>query len=147
MILLCNKNTFVIYRLQSKEICMRYVIIQIVMMTSSNGNLFRVTGPFCGEFTGHRWIPLTKASDAEPWCFLWSVARINGWVNIRVAGDLRRYRAHYDVMAMYGAVCLDTSREWYHISYFVKLYYCCHKRVPSPSVVYELDDIGIRYSL
>ena len=24
----------------------------IHMMTSSNGNIFRVTGPFCGEFTG-----------------------------------------------------------------------------------------------
>ena len=42
------------------------------MMTSSNGNIFRVTGPLCGEFTGHRWIPLTKASDAVLWCFLWS---------------------------------------------------------------------------
>ena len=28
--------------------------------------------PFGGELTGHRWIPLTKASDAELWCFLWS---------------------------------------------------------------------------
>ena len=36
------------------------------MMMSSNGNLFRVTGPLCGEFAGH------KASDAELWCFLWS---------------------------------------------------------------------------
>ena len=43
-----------------------------LMMTSSNGNNFRVTGPLCGEFIGHRWIPLTKASDAELWCFLWS---------------------------------------------------------------------------
>ena len=34
--------------------------------------LFRVTGHLCREFTGHRWIPLTKASDAELWCFLWS---------------------------------------------------------------------------
>ena len=42
------------------------------MMTSSNRNIFRVTGPLCGELTGHRWIPLTKASDAELWCFLWS---------------------------------------------------------------------------
>ena len=25
---------------------------QYVMMTSSNGNIFRVTGPLCGEFTG-----------------------------------------------------------------------------------------------
>ena len=24
------------------------------MMTSSNGNIFRVTGPLCGEFTDHR---------------------------------------------------------------------------------------------
>ena len=43
-----------------------------VMMTSSNGNIFRVTGLLCGEFTGHRWIPRTKASDVELWCFLWS---------------------------------------------------------------------------
>ena len=27
------------------------------MMTSSNGNIFRVTDHLCGEFTGHRWIP------------------------------------------------------------------------------------------
>ena len=36
------------------------------MMTSSN---FRVTGPLWGEFTAHQWIPLTKASDAELWCY------------------------------------------------------------------------------
>ena len=44
------------------------------MMTSSNGNIFRVTGPLFGEFTSHRWIPHTKASDAELWCFLWSAS-------------------------------------------------------------------------
>ena len=43
------------------------------MMTSSNGNIFRVTGPLCGEFTGHRLIPRTKASEAELCCFLSSV--------------------------------------------------------------------------
>ena len=47
------------------------------------------------EFTGHRWIPRTKASDAELWCFL-ICAWINGWVNNREAGDLRRHRTHYD---------------------------------------------------
>ena len=40
------------------------------MMASSNGNIFSVTGTLCGEFTGHRWIPPTKASDTELWCFL-----------------------------------------------------------------------------
>ena len=29
-------------------------------MTSSNGNIFRITGLLCGEFTGHRWIPRKK---------------------------------------------------------------------------------------
>ena len=44
------------------------------MMTSSNENIFRVTGLLYEEFTGHRWIPHTKASGAELWCFLWSTA-------------------------------------------------------------------------
>ena len=37
------------------------------MMTSSNGNIFRITGHLCGEFTGHRWIltqrPVTRSFD------------------------------------------------------------------------------------
>ena len=40
------------------------------MMTSSNGNIFRVTDPLCGKFTGHRWIgefpsqrPVTRSFD------------------------------------------------------------------------------------
>ena len=42
------------------------------MMTSSDRNIFRVIGHLCGEFIGRRWIPRTKASDAELWCFLLS---------------------------------------------------------------------------
>ena len=70
-----------------------------VMMTSSNGNIFRVTDHLCGEFTGPRWIPRTKASDALMFSLIsvW----INGWVNNRETGDLRRYRVHYDVTVMY----------------------------------------------
>ena len=32
----------------------------MVMMTSSNGNIFRVTGPLCGEFTGPGEFPAQK---------------------------------------------------------------------------------------
>ena len=32
----------------------------IPMMTSSNGNIFSVTGPLCGEFTGQLWISLQR---------------------------------------------------------------------------------------
>ena len=65
------------------------------LMTSSNGNIFRVTGHLCGEFTGH-----TKASDAELWCFFFICTWIHCWVNDGEAGDLRRHSAHYDVIVM-----------------------------------------------
>ena len=32
-----------------------------------------------GGSTGHRWIPLTKASDAELWCFLWFTPEQTAW--------------------------------------------------------------------
>ena len=65
-------------------------------MTSSNENILRVTGPLCRQFTGNRWNPLTKASNAGLWWFLWP----NGWGNNRDAGDMIRHCAHYDVKIM-----------------------------------------------
>ena len=44
-------------------------------MTSSNGNIFCVTGHLYGEFTGPRWIPHTKASDAALLMFTLICAR------------------------------------------------------------------------
>ena len=58
---------------QLGQICIKERTNLCIMMTSSNGNIISVTGPLCGEFTGHWWIPLTKVSDAELWHFLWSV--------------------------------------------------------------------------
>ena len=55
------------------------------MMTSSNGNIFRVTGPWCGEFIGDRWIHLTKASDAEFWCVFYLS------LNTRLSKQSRRW--------------------------------------------------------
>ena len=72
----------------------------LCVMTSSNGNIFRVIGLLSEEFTGHWWIPLTKVSDVELCCFLWSLPWLNGWVNNREAGDMRRHRAHYDAIVM-----------------------------------------------
>ena len=91
------------------------------MMASSNGNIFHVTGPLCGKFTGHRLISCTKASDAEFWCFLWSAPWINGWVNNCEAGDLRRHRAHYDATGIqcsnregWGSVAFTKSQQTQH---------------------------------
>ena len=87
------------------------------MMTSSNRNIFCITGPLCGEFPGDRWIPLTKASDAELWCFVWSVPWIKGWVNNHETGDLRRHYAHYDVTVITFCITVSlwgesTSHRW-----------------------------------
>ena len=83
--------------------------------------LFHVTGPLCGEFTGHRWIPLTKASDAELWCFLWSAPWINGWVNNCEDGDLRRHRAHHDVIIIKLATYATAAELSCHVENFVPI--------------------------
>ena len=67
------------------------------MMTSSNGNIFRVIGHLCGESTGHRWIPRQWRGVLM---FSLICAWIKGWVNNREAGDLRRHLAHYDITVM-----------------------------------------------
>ena len=73
----------------SHPVCMPVYCMLENLITSSNGNIFRVTGTLCGEFTGHRWIPLTKAGDAEL-CFFFICAWTSGWMNNRDAGDMRR---------------------------------------------------------
>ena len=47
--------------LRDLAICLGAVKQRITMMTSSIGNICRVTGHLCGEFTGLRWIPRIKA--------------------------------------------------------------------------------------
>ena len=46
------------------------------------------------------------------WALMFSLicVWINGWVNIREAGDLRRYHAHYDVIVMkYRVISSDSD--------------------------------------
>ena len=64
-------------------------------MTSSNRNIFRVTDHLCGEFTGEH-----KGQWRGALMFSLTCVWINDWVNNGEAGDLRRYRAHYDVTIM-----------------------------------------------
>ena len=86
-----------IYSLITTEVLPGWKLL-VCMIMSSNGNIVRVTGPLCGESTSHQWIPLTQASDAELWCFLWS--RPEQKVDNRNAGDLRCHHADYDVTVM-----------------------------------------------
>ena len=49
-------------------------------------------------------------------------ARMNGWVNNREAGDLRRYRVHYDVIVMQNEFISFYCKDWcisaVHLKYF-----------------------------
>ena len=61
-------------------------------MMTSNGNIFRVTGPLWGEFTGREWREALVFSFICTWT--------NYWANSQDASDLRRHRAHADVTVM-----------------------------------------------
>ena len=55
--------TIYFYHKQYTEIWIEYFELSwtaAYTVTSSNGNIFRVTGLFCGEFTGRRLIPGTQ---------------------------------------------------------------------------------------
>ena len=55
--------------------------------------------PVTGQFPEQK--PVTRSSDNMSSLIC---AWINGWVNNREAGDLRRYRAHYDITVMSTAI-------------------------------------------
>ena len=66
----CNNVTGTITKMAC-TISVKNTTATCEVLRPSNGNIFRVTGPLCGEFTRHWWIPHTKASDAELWCFFY----------------------------------------------------------------------------
>ena len=80
-------------------------------MTSSNGNIFRVTGPLCGEFTGPGEFP-TQRPVTRSFDDFFDI--INDWVNNREAGDVRRYRGHYDVIVMFFGIVSLALGQLYH---------------------------------
>ena len=77
-------------------------------MTLSNGNIFRVTGPLWGEppvtggFPSQR--PVTRSFEV-----FFDLPLSKRWANNRDAGDLRRHRAHYDVIVM--SLVLDDLKK------------------------------------
>ena len=88
---------------------------RVVHVLACHDDVIRVTGHLCGV-TGHlcvrRYWPFVlgihrsrvnsphKGQWREALMFSLTCAWINGWVNNRWAGDLRRHRAHYDVTLM-----------------------------------------------
>ena len=63
------------------------------------GNMFRVNGPLCQEFTGHRWPP--PPPPQGQWRGMLLFTFICAWMNNREAGDLKRQRSHYDITVIF----------------------------------------------
>ena len=55
-IVACGSGACAIYDIHAQPV----PLSRWIMMTSPNGNIFRVTGHLCGEFTGPRWIPTQR---------------------------------------------------------------------------------------
>ena len=90
-----------------------------LMMTSSNGNIFRVTSHLCGEFTVHRWIPaqrpVTRSFDVffDP--------RLNKRLNKQWWGwwfetPSRLLWCHCDVIGSFGTLHHDVT-TWTHFRF------------------------------
>ena len=88
-------------------------------MTSSNGNIFRVTGHLCGEFTCPRWIPHTKASGAELWCCFWLVAAATNHIRRDWCGGLQYTLLHSHRLLVVGGSVADNA-------YWTLLAIVCH---------------------
>ena len=81
---------------------------------------FRITCLLCGEFTYHRWIPRTKASDVELWCFLWFAPEKTDEQTMETP-VIWRHRTHCDVIVMFflfnqcliAAILCWVSASWY----------------------------------
>ena len=99
-----------------------------IMMTSSNGKIFRVTGHSWGESTGDWWIPLTKASDGALLCFIWSAPEQTVGETIRrrwFETPSRSLWRHCDVHHFYSSH-VSVNNVWIvHTKSFLRLETCC----------------------
>ena len=107
-------------------------------MTSSNENIFRVTGHLCGEVPSQR--PVTRSFDIS----------FDLRLNKRKAGDLRRYRTHYDVIVVFYMKLLEECATVYTISQrnnrrcFIGVYYKILTRGTVGGV--KIHQIGLHFA-
>ena len=109
-------------------------------MTSSNGNIFRVTGHLCRGI--HRSPVNSRHKDQWRGALMFSFicTRINGWVNNGDAGDLRCHRAHYDVAVMATVRC-GVNSLFQYVSFILHLsLLCCMNDSQYHLIYYEKRD-------
>ena len=115
------KSAWIILHMRPDNESWRYTVTSSrilcvhTMITSSNGNIFRVTEPFVRGI--HR-SPVNSPHKGQ-WrgalVFSLICAWISDWVNTGESADLRRHHAHYHVTVMKqndpcGLACLSVNR-------------------------------------
>ena len=86
-----------------------------------------------------RYWSVTRSFDV----FFWYASEVNGWVNNHEAGDLRRYRAHYDVTVMCEWRTIHQTQSagsWFNIkipSYPYRKYQCGDKTILRSSYLHN----------
>ena len=112
-------------------------------MTSSSGNIFRITGPLWRKFSGHRWITLTKARDAELWCILWRLNKRlskqswGWWFETPYRSLWRHCNALWRTKFWYGFIKWCKHICWTHYSqpfFFAKM---CTAHARYPAVFFQ----------
>ena len=91
---LCNKHSICnaqVHRAQTPDTWWRHQMETV----------FALLALCAGESTGHRRISPLKGQWRGALTFSLICTWTKGWVNSRDAGDLRYYRAHYDVIVMH----------------------------------------------
>ena len=104
------------------------------MMTSSNVNIFRVTGPLWGESTGDRWIPLTQRPVT------WSLdAFFHLRLDKRLTKPSRSWRFETPLCSLLRHIIAMTTRlcSEQHNCVIFKIIYICNFR-PKPILYYNL---------
>ena len=90
-------------------------IFPVFMMTSSNGNMFRVTSFYAGNSPATAGIHRSPVNSphTDQWCGALMISLISAWtgswVNNQDAGDLRRHHAHNDVTVMWCQIVIQWS--------------------------------------
>ena len=107
------------------------------MMTSSNGNIFRVTGPLCGEFTGPGEFPAqrpvtwnfdvffslhpNKRLSKPPWGWWFETPSWSLWRQCNVAAILQTFWNAFTSMSMW------LLAKWLPFSRLLKCFYFSDK--------------------
>ena len=98
------------------------------MKSSSNGNIFRVTVPMRGEFTGHRWIPLIKASHAAFFYLRLSKQSTRRWFETPLHSFLRHCNAEICMETLHGVYQFLWIHTMAYIRYRIRTRLFTHPR-------------------